>query len=138
MHFTLEATGQISDPIPRAAAGLVNPNEIQRHRICDFALPDIGGNKGDDQTRGGLKCEGRGQVQGIERPQSGSLGQFLGLMQDDFTDFHKFPIATVFAESRPDRKAITLGEFTKRASPVHEGQDLDWGNCRREEPILLQ
>ena len=85
-----------------------------------------------------MKGDGRGQMQGIERPQSGSLGQFLGLMQDNFTDFHKLPIALIFAESRPDSKTITLGEFTDRASSVHYGQDFDRGDGRREKPIPLQ
>lgn len=82
-------------------------------------MPNIGGNEGNDQTGGGLKCDGRSQVQGIERPQSSVLSECFGLMQNDFTDFHELPVATIFAESRLDGKTITLGEFTKRASTAH-------------------
>lgn len=85
-----------------------------------------------------MECEGRGEVQSIECPQPGFLGQILSLVQDDLTDFYKFPVATVFIESRPDGKKIAPGKLPKSASAAQDRQGFDGGDGRGEEPILLQ
>ncbi len=77
-------------------------------------------------------------MQSIECPESGFLGQFLRLIQDDLADFHEFPVTMIFAEPRPDGNKIALSKIPKGMSAAQYGQGFDRGNGRREKPIPLQ
>ncbi len=46
-----------------AVVSLSNPHQVQGQRVCCFTRSNIGDNEGNDQTRGGLKCEGRATPQ---------------------------------------------------------------------------
>lgn len=76
---------------------LFDPYDVHRKLLGYLALPLIRGDERDHQTGGGLKGKDRGDMQGIQRPQSGFLDQLLCLMQNYLTDFHKLPVALVFS-----------------------------------------
>ena len=119
-------------------ASSFDPNEIDSEHFCSFALSDIGGDEGNSQTGCSLKGENRSEMQGIERPESGFLGQFFSLIQDDLADFHEFPVATIFAKPRPDGNKVALGKFPKSTSAAQYRQDFDGCDGRGKEPIPLQ
>jgi hypothetical protein len=69
-------------------------------------LFDVGGDKAETSSEGGLKQMSRGQVDRIKSAHLQSADKFLGFVEDLLVNLNKFPALTIRVEPSTDTREV--------------------------------